>query len=641
MGSVPGSLTNVLRGSVLLVAGVLTDSKDAISLGKQIASGTDASPSDGPREPSPEELAEMQRELERWKQELSKAKAVSPTSDSAQLLAELEKREAELKGIEEKHRQLEEDVWNYPRPGFLDEEAEDCDNCVNIAVVGNSGVGKSLLINSLRGVQTGDRGWAPVGVSQTTTRPVSYSLPGQAGARLWDLAGAGAQQYPPGGYTRAIGLRHFDVVLVVTACRFTQTEAVLLSELEARGMPSFVVRTMVDVDIASNEADHGQSEADTKRGILEDLRGRGVPRPYLVNARRPQEHDFPRLAQDVQAAVGESREPQSQAKRGTARGEESSTARPPKSSGFPKYEVGETAEVWSQHLLLWVKCVIEGACASPNEYDIMVPAAPEDARRIPGVSARALRKALSFEDGESAELLVLHGPQAGSWVRCRVSSAGQLPGSYNVHVPTSRPEKRDLPNVHHSVLRKAAPQAAKPPVVDAKSLKEMMRAFKETCSSKEFKATLDSLQERGMHRAEVQQMKRLFVAHQFNPTFAKHQVPTTKEGWHDFLEFTRSQGHDPELARLAHEVERLLRVQVGDFFGIKAVKGEPVAVQRTWRKRLWELAIRLALQALGRLHAAAQAQAASGAPMARNQGVAAGHVDPMSRSMAPRFTRLL
>jgi len=626
----PAAVANVIRGSVLLVAGVVTDSEDAITLGRQIASGSsESSSSSGIREPSPEEVSQMHEELKRWKRELSKAKTLTPDADAGDIIEELERREAELKLIEEKHRQLEEDVRNYPRPAFLEEDGDV--KTVNIAVVGNSGVGKSLLINTFRGVkaspspQVGEEDWAPVGVNQTTSEPVAYPMPGQRNIKLWDLAGAGSQYFPRGDYTRAIGLRFFDIVLVVTTCRFTQTEAVLLSELASNSVPSFLVRTMVDVDIASNVADHGQSEVETKRGISDDLRERGVPSPYLVNARELGEHDFPRLQEDVLRVAHEGPEAHPQARANAQKKEKESSRRQPAGRQLTKFEAGEPAEVWSKPLNLWVRCSIEAKGSNPDEYDISLPGAGGISHRIPKVHAIALRKAQAFKVGDDVEVIILKGPKAGSWVRCRIMAEGSKPDTYNCYIPESPPERRNVPDVHVAALRKvseASPLVPKP-LVDAADLKQILKEFKDICSAKEFQDTIESLQEIGTQNHEVRMMKKTFVSHQFSPVLNRHQLPATKIGWSQFLTFTRTQGTDADVAKLSHEVERLMRVRVGDFFGIRAGQGEQVTVQQACPKRLKDACVGLLLRKAHQYTQAAEAQSRAAVPASRAQRAAA------------------
>eukprot|EP00408_Alexandrium_pacificum_P006301 CAMPEP_0171223330 /NCGR_PEP_ID=MMETSP0790-20130122/35722_1 /TAXON_ID=2925 /ORGANISM="Alexandrium catenella, Strain OF101" /LENGTH=434 /DNA_ID=CAMNT_0011689301 /DNA_START=16 /DNA_END=1317 /DNA_ORIENTATION=- len=308
MGAMAATLANVIRGGVVAVAGVFTITTDAISLGKDIALGkTTAAPAHAPKVPSPREVALLKKELEQARMELVQWKQEWPSvmESATKRKEELDRREARLKELEEKNRLIEEDAKSYPIPPFLVQAGYE--GTVNVAVVGNSGVGKSLFINTVRGIRHGSPEWAPVGVNETTTEPRMYAYPGEARTRLWDVAGAGSPKCPRENYIRNIGLRYFDVVLVLSASRFTETEIKLLAELKLHGVPNFVVRTKLDTDIENNESDYGKTVEETKKGIMEDLVKRGVPKPYLVNARQLDAFDFPRLIVDVLGTIQSSR----------------------------------------------------------------------------------------------------------------------------------------------------------------------------------------------------------------------------------------------------------------------------------------------------------------------------------------------
>lgn len=169
----------------------------------------------------------------------------------------------------------------------------------NVAVVGSSGVGKSLLINRLRKLEPGADGWAPVGVSETTLVPTMYAFPGGERVRLWDLPGAGTTAFPRETYIRTMGLCYFDAVLVCSACRFTETEVMLSKELEEHSVPYFMVRTKADIDVWNNAEDNRLDEQATLAHIRKDLESRGAPNSYLVSSREPRKYDMTRLLYDV------------------------------------------------------------------------------------------------------------------------------------------------------------------------------------------------------------------------------------------------------------------------------------------------------------------------------------------------------
>jgi len=215
------------------------------------------------------------------------------------------KREAEVAALEEEHRKAKEEhqrrqdeLLNYPRPSWLDK----CEGTINVAVTGNSGIGKSLLINRLRRLKSGAHLWAPVGVRETTMAPTMYTFPGRQDVRLWDLPGADTENFPRESYIRNMGLRYFDSVLIVSAGRFTSTEVELRKELELHGVPFLIVRTKCDIDVWNNHMDNKLSEEETVKSIRDDLQQQhGVQKAYLVSSREGDRdlYDMPNLMRDA------------------------------------------------------------------------------------------------------------------------------------------------------------------------------------------------------------------------------------------------------------------------------------------------------------------------------------------------------
>jgi len=220
---------------------------------------------------------------------------------------QLAKREQEVAALEqemrlEKQRQQQREIalQHYPQPDWLVKY----EGTMNVAVTGNAGVGKSLLINCIRRVKNGSCLWAEVGVVETTMSPTMYAFPGKQELRIWDLPGAGTEKFPLEGYTRNMGLRYFDSVLIVSAARSTETEIALRKELEHHGVPFLMVRTKVDIDIWNNlkDSDKTISEDATLESIREDLKqqhGTLKQEPYLVSSRDPDKYDMPALMREA------------------------------------------------------------------------------------------------------------------------------------------------------------------------------------------------------------------------------------------------------------------------------------------------------------------------------------------------------
>mmetsp|Transcript_82561 Transcript_82561/g.242262 ORF Transcript_82561/g.242262 Transcript_82561/m.242262 type:complete len:297 (-) Transcript_82561:63-953(-) len=202
---------------------------------------------------------------------------------------------------------LTERLFNfYPVPEAL--QRENYSRTVNVAVTGTSGVGKSLFVNNVRGIKHGDPAWAPVGVSETTAKPTPYPFPGEPRVRLWDMEGASTtctSDNMAEEYIHKVGLRYFDVVLVLSARRFTEVECEIVKELRQLEIPHFFVRTKLDVDIMNNLADNRMNREETAQSIREDLDSCGIGEPYLINVREVTAFDFPRLYRDVLLAIAD------------------------------------------------------------------------------------------------------------------------------------------------------------------------------------------------------------------------------------------------------------------------------------------------------------------------------------------------
>jgi len=278
---------------------------DAINEG--LAEREQAVPSHLPLAVKPEEkrrLTELAAELQTLQDLFSKERERlgAEKEEVRAKQSEIAKREAELQAQQEEQKRREEAAQeakrNYPQPAWLDK----VEGCMNLAVVGNSGVGKSLLINRLRRLRPQAEGWAAVGVNETTREPSMYPYPNQPKVRLWDLPGAGTSAVPAETYLQDMGLRYFDRVVVVSAGRFTEMEVALRAELERHSVPYYMVRTKVDQDIANNKEDNFVEKQETLKQIREDLEKKhnvDTNSLYLVSSRDPDDYDFPRLLADL------------------------------------------------------------------------------------------------------------------------------------------------------------------------------------------------------------------------------------------------------------------------------------------------------------------------------------------------------
>ena len=76
---------------------------------------------------------------------------------------------------------------------------------LNVAVIGNSGVGKSSFINAIRRLTPDDEGAADVGCMREKPVDVkSYVHPNNPLLKFWDLPGVGTDRFPRQTYLSLI-----------------------------------------------------------------------------------------------------------------------------------------------------------------------------------------------------------------------------------------------------------------------------------------------------------------------------------------------------------------------------------------------------------------------------------------------------
>jgi GTP-binding protein EngB required for normal cell division len=138
---------------------------------------------------------------------------------------------------------------------------------VRIAVIGQSGCGKSTFINRLRSLTPEEHSdesyYAEVGVTETTTKSTSYEFPGNPLILLFDLPGAGTANFPIDTYAAKMDFDNFHAFVILTKDRFQEVDLKIADELRARKKPFFFARTKMDATM--KEEAENKPESFTKR----------------------------------------------------------------------------------------------------------------------------------------------------------------------------------------------------------------------------------------------------------------------------------------------------------------------------------------------------------------------------------------
>ena len=174
----------------------------------------------------------------------------------------------------------------------------------NIAIVGNSGAGKSKFINSIQGLTAKDKGAAAVAVSECTKVPKPYCHPTNQNLKLWDLPGVGTPNFPTDStYLKKVNFERYDYFIILSCSRFTENDCWLAQQIKSNGKQFFFVRTKIDLDIQNDKDDYpGISTEEevirrVKNDILSNLENFCNPQVFLISCKLEHRNrwDFPTL----------------------------------------------------------------------------------------------------------------------------------------------------------------------------------------------------------------------------------------------------------------------------------------------------------------------------------------------------------
>nr|XP_056702194.1 interferon-inducible GTPase 5-like [Euleptes europaea] len=167
---------------------------------------------------------------------------------------------------------------------------------VSVVLVGKPGVGKSALLNAVRGMAEGDVGAAPVEAPAKSGCPIMYPDPSHPNLLIWELELVGEGQAE-----RWLG--EADMFVMVTDGKFDEVHARLAGEVRAAGKKVYFSRTKADLEVHTLKRLMGEHY--DRSEVLKALRGvcaeslgahsLGEPFVFLISAFEPYALDCPQL----------------------------------------------------------------------------------------------------------------------------------------------------------------------------------------------------------------------------------------------------------------------------------------------------------------------------------------------------------
>ncbi|XP_061453678.1 interferon-inducible GTPase 5-like isoform X2 [Rhineura floridana] len=175
--------------------------------------------------------------------------------------------------------------------------------CLDIAVTGESGSGKSSFVNAIRGLGDDEEESADTGVVETTKVPTPYPHPKHPNVTVWDLPGIGTPEFKSSTYLEQVSFSRYDFFILIASERFKSNHAQLAREIQRLGKHFYFVRSKVDADLEATK--RRRPKAYNEEAILRNIRencqecllaeGVAAPQVFLLSSWELNKYDFMQL----------------------------------------------------------------------------------------------------------------------------------------------------------------------------------------------------------------------------------------------------------------------------------------------------------------------------------------------------------
>ncbi|XP_067834525.1 interferon-gamma-inducible GTPase 10-like, partial [Heptranchias perlo] len=173
---------------------------------------------------------------------------------------------------------------------------------LHIAVIGESGTGKSTFINGLLGIGDGDDG-----KTETTLEPIMWNHPNKDTVKICELPGTGDRKFLASVYLDRVKFDQYDFFIILNNTHFKQNDVYLAKEIHQRKKKCYFVRSKIDQELESvkgrekSKYNEGETLDRLRNDCVESLRKEGIksPQVFLISSWYLDTFDFGKLQEVV------------------------------------------------------------------------------------------------------------------------------------------------------------------------------------------------------------------------------------------------------------------------------------------------------------------------------------------------------